>query len=138
MPDEAPPRDAAPRARAGETVLVVDDEPTIRLLVAEVLQELGYLALEAQDGAAGLELLRSGARIDLLITDVGLPGDMNGRQLADAGRMSRAGLKVLFITGYAEAAIIGNGHLDPGMHIMTKPFGMDALAARIRALIAGA
>jgi len=76
-------------------------------------------------------------RIDLLISDVGLPGGMNGRQMADAARQRRPGLKVLFITGYAENAVVGNGHLEPGMHVMTKPFAMDALAVRIRDLIEG-
>ena len=74
-------------------------------------------------------------RIDLLITDVGLPGGLNGRQMADAAREKRPGLKVLFITGYAENAVVGHGHLAPGMQVVTKPFAMDALAARIRAMI---
>ena len=82
-------------------------------------------------------MLRSDARIDLLVTDVGLPGGMNGRQVADAARAVRPSLKVLFITGYAENAAVGNGHLDPGMAVMTKPFAMDDLAARIRTLIEG-
>jgi signal transduction histidine kinase len=125
----------APRAAAGQTVLVVDDEPTIRMLVREVLEDLGYAAVEAADGASGLSILRSDARIDLLVTDVGLPGGMNGRQLADAARTTRPDLKVLFITGYAENAVIGNGHLEPGMHVMTKPFAMEALASRIKELI---
>ncbi|MFC7735169.1 response regulator [Roseomonas sp. GCM10028921] len=128
LPEPPPP----PRATDGETVLVVDDEPTVRMLVAEVLEELGYAALEAADAASGLKLLRSDTRIDLLVTDVGLPGGMNGRQMADA---ARPGLKVLFITGYAENAALGSGHFDPGMHVMTKPFAMDALATRIRELI---
>jgi CheY-like chemotaxis protein len=119
----------------GETVLIVDDEPTVRMLVAEVLSDLGYNALEAEDGASGLKVLNSDARIDLLVTDVGLPGGLNGRQVADAGRSVRPGLKVLFITGYAENAVLSHGHLDPGMHVMTKPFAMDALATRIRELI---
>ena len=80
---------AVPRAEQGETVLVVDDEPTVRMLVTEVLEDLGYTAIEAADGAAGLQVLRSNARIDLLVTDVGLPGGMNGRQVADAGRAAR-------------------------------------------------
>ncbi len=125
----------APRALDGETVLVVDDEPTVRMLVIEVLEELGYAAIEAADGAAGLKLLQSAARIDLLVTDVGLPGGMNGRQMADAARIGRPDLKILFITGYAENAVVGNGFLDPGMHVMTKPFAMEALAGRIKALI---
>jgi CheY-like chemotaxis protein len=107
------------------------------MLVAEVLQELGYAALEAADGAAGLALLQSPARVDLLVSDVGLPGGMNGRQLADAARLLRPGLRVLFITGYAEAAVLGEGQLEPGMHVMTKPFAIDALADRIRELISG-
>ena len=125
----------APRASGRETVLVVDDEPTVRLLVAEVLTDLGYLALEAAEGAGGLSILRSDAVVDLLVTDVGLPGGMNGRQLADAGRELRPGLKVLFITGFAENAVLSHGHLDPGMHILTKPFSMEALASRVRELI---
>ena len=126
----------APRAGRDETVLVVDDEPTIRMLVVEILNELGYTALEATDGAAGLKILQSSVRIDLLVTDVGLPGGMNGRQVADAARVARPELKVLFITGYAENAVLSHGHLDPGMHVLTKPFAMEALASRIRELIA--
>jgi len=129
--------DEVPRAEQGEAVLVVDDEPTVRMLVTEVLTELGYLAIEAPDGAEALQLLRSDIQIDLLITDVGLPGGMNGRQLADAGRALRPGLKVLFITGYAENAVVGNGYLEPGMHVLTKPFEMEALASRIRTIVAG-
>ena len=74
-------------------------------------------------------------RIDLLVTDVGLPGGMNGRQMAEAGRKHRPALNVLFITGYAEGAVLGNGHLDPCMQVMTKPFVMDTLAAKIREMI---
>ena len=133
---EAPPELAdAPRAQAGETVLVVDDEPTVRMLVSEVLEELGYAAIEAADGPSGLKVLQSDARIDLLVTDVGLPGGMNGRQVADAARVTRPKLKVLFITGYAENAVLNHGHLDPGMHVLTKPFAMETLASRIKELI---
>lgn len=102
----------------------------------EVLSERGYAALEAADGASGLRVLQSDARIDLLVTDVGLPGGMNGRQMADAARCARPDLRVPFITGYAENAVVGNGHLAAGMHVMTKPFAMEALASRIRELIA--
>ena len=126
----------APRAEAGETVLVVEDEPVIRNLIIEVLQDLGYRALEASDGPAGLKILQSRQRIDLLVTDVGLPG-INGRQLADAARETRPELKVLFITGYAENATLANGFLDPGMEIFTKPFAVEALATRIRSMIQG-
>jgi PAS domain S-box-containing protein len=122
------------RVEQGKTVLVVDDEPTVRMLVIEVLEDLGYVAIEAGDGAAGLRALRSDVRIDLLITDVGLPGGMNGRQVADAGREVRPGLKVLFITGYAENVAVGDGNLGPGMQVLTKPFIIEALASRIQEL----
>jgi CheY-like chemotaxis protein len=133
--DPVPEFGDAPRARDGETVLVVDDEPTVRMLVTEVLQELGYAAIEAADGASGLKVLQSDTRIDLLITDVGLPGGMNGRQMADAARVTRRGLKVLFITGYAENVAVGNGLLDSGMEVLTKPFAMEAMATRIREMM---
>ncbi len=126
-----------PRAEAGETVLVVEDEPVIRNLIVEVLQDLGYHALEASDGPAGLKILQSRQRIDLLVTDVGLPG-INGRQLADSARQTRPDLKVLFITGYAENATLANGFLDPGMEMITKPFAVETLASRIRSIIQGA
>ena len=135
--DETGPGRELPRALDGETVLVVDDEPTVRMLVADVLFDLGYSAIECEDGPSGLKVLQGSGRVDLLITDVGLPGGMNGRQVADAARVLRPNLKVLFITGYAENAVIGNGHLDPGMAVLTKPFNMDDLASRIRSLIEG-
>ncbi|MFJ7835463.1 ATP-binding protein, partial [Methylobacterium sp. NPDC097213] len=119
----------------GETVLVVDDEPSVRMLVVEVLEDMGYAAIEAADGVAGLKVLQSDARIDLVVTDVGLPGGMNGRQMADAARERRPDLKVLFITGYAEGAAIGDGQLGPGLQVLTKPFAMDALAARVKELV---
>ncbi|PPS47213.1 hybrid sensor histidine kinase/response regulator [Pseudomonas syringae] len=122
-------------AQTERTVMIVDDEPTIRMLVAEVLEDQGYIPIEAGEGASALKVLESDARIDLLVTDVGLPGGMNGRQLADAARIIRPDLKVLFITGYAENAIIGNGHLDPGMWVLTKPFTMEAFASRIYEMI---
>jgi signal transduction histidine kinase/CheY-like chemotaxis protein len=125
----------APRAEEGQTVLIVDDEASIRMLVTEVLEDLGYIAIEAADGSAALKVLQSDVRLDLLVTDVGLPGGLNGRQVADAGRAARPDLKVLFITGYAENAVLGNGHLDPGMHVLTKPFVLDTLAGRIKDLI---
>ena len=126
-----------PRAEEGETVLVVDDEPTIRMLIGDTLSELGYRAIEVADAASGLKVLDSDVKIDLLITDVALPGGMNGKEMADAARDKRPKLKVLFITGYAENAAITNGHLGPGMDVMSKPFSMDKLAARIRSIIEG-
>jgi CheY-like chemotaxis protein len=125
----------APRAEVGETVLIVDDEPTVRTLVTEVLAELGYAAIEAADSESGLKVLQSDVRIDLLISDVGLPGGLNGRQMAEAARQRRPDLRVLFITGYAENAALGDGYLEPGMHMLTKPFTMDVLARRIKSII---
>lgn len=119
----------------GEVVLIIDDEPLIRMLVAEVVFDAGYSAIEASDGPAGLRVLQSAAKIDLLITDVGLPGGMNGRQVADAAREFRPDMKVLFITGYAENAAIGNGQLEKGMHVIAKPFAMERLAQKIRDMI---
>ena len=120
---------------AGEVVLIVDDEPTIRMLIAEVLADFGYAGIEASDGPTGLKVLQTAAKIDLLITDVGLRGGLNGRQLADAARVAQPNLKVLFITGYAENAVMGNGHLAVGMQVLTKPFAMDVLARRIREML---
>ncbi len=119
----------------GEVILVIDDEPTIRMLVAEVLSDAGYAVIQAPDGPAGLRILQSDARIDLLITDVGLPAGMNGRQVADAARVGRPNLKVLFITGYAENAVVSGGRLDRGMSVMSKPFQMEALASRVQEII---
>jgi CheY-like chemotaxis protein len=125
------------RARQGETVLIVDDEPAVRQLVVELLHDLGYVALQAEDGPSGLRILESGQRIDLLVSDVGLPGGMNGRQLADAARMLRPLLPVLFITGYAETILLATGDLAPNMHVLAKPFPLDELARRIRTLTVG-
>ena len=123
------------RAKNGRTVLVVDDEPTVRMLVVEVLSELGHMAIEAADAAQGLRMLEGAARVDLLISDVGLPGGMNGRQLADAARALRPSLKVLFITGYAEHAAIGAGQLEADMHVLTKPFLVDELSRRVSEIL---
>lgn len=137
VPVNAGSEQEAPRQASGgtgETVLVVDDEPAVRMLVVEILQDLGYQVLQAADGKEGLRILQHGEPVALLITDVGLPGGMNGRQLADAARQRDPQLNVLFITGYAESAVMGNGQLGPGMRIVTKPFSIDALAARIAEL----
>src|SRR6202012_5131876 len=134
--EELPRLEHAPRATSGEAVLIVDDEPSVRMLVTGVLEELRYAAIEAADTISGMKVLRSDVRIDLLITDVGLPGGMNGRQMADAGRLVRPDLKVLFITGAAENAILSGGRLGPGMAVLTKPFPIETMAARIRSMIA--
>jgi PAS domain S-box-containing protein len=128
--DSSPVKAGLPEGQ-GETVLVVDDEPTIRLLVGEVLQDLGLQGIECSDGISALKILESDRRIDLLVTDVGLPNGINGRQLADAARVLRPELKVLFITGYAENAVFGHGVLPTGFAVLTKPFEMDMLAKRM-------
>ena len=133
--ETSPGRDFA--RGTGEVVLLVEDEPTVRDLVSEILDDLGYRVIEAVDGASGLRILRSDARIDLLVSDVGLP-DVNGRQLADSARRERPNLKVLFMTGYAENAAIAGGFLDTGMAMITKPFSVEDFAARVRAMVENA
>ncbi len=132
---EAPAPVEMPTAVAGQTILVVEDEPALRMLVVDMMTDLGYATLEAQDSTAGLQILQSSARIDLLISDIGLPGGMNGRQMAEAAMTIRPDLKVLFITGYAENAVFNHGHLAPGMQVLTKPFEMRVLASRVSGLI---
>ncbi len=132
---EPEPGDEPLTAGDGQVVLLIDDESTIRSVVAEMLAESGYQVLQAEDGPSGLKLLAAARRIDLLITDVGLPGGMNGRQVADAARVARPDMNVLFITGYAENAAVGNGHLDPGMQVLTKPFDMTTLANKVDTLL---
>jgi CheY-like chemotaxis protein len=127
---------AAEHAATGETVLVVEDEPVVRAVILEMLDEQGYRTLEAVDGPSGLRILRNNVRIDLLVTDVGLPG-MNGRQLADQARETRPDLKILFITGYAESVAIADGFLQPGMEMITKPFDLENLSQRIRKMVSG-
>jgi CheY-like chemotaxis protein len=134
--DEGTPAETAPTARPA-AVLVVDDEATIRMLVCEALNDLGYSSVQAEDGASALKILESGAKLDLLVSDVGLPGGLNGRQLADHARRTREELKVLFITGYAESATVGPALLESGMQVICKPFELESLTARIRDMIAG-
>jgi signal transduction histidine kinase len=121
-------------AQEGETVMIVEDDPAVRALVSTVLSDLGYAFVEACDADSALPIFDSSQRIDLLISDVGLPG-MNGRQLAEIGRQYRPGLKVLFITGYAEHAAVRGGFLDSGMQMITKPFTFDLLTAKVREMI---
>lgn len=132
---EAPPAPEAIDRGDGEVVLVVDDEPLLRMLITDILDEHGYKAIEAWDGPSALKILETDARIDLLITDVGLPGGVNGRQVADAARRTRPSLKVLFITGYAENAVVGNGRLAPGMEIVAKPFEVVAFGQKVRDIL---
>jgi PAS domain S-box-containing protein len=128
---------AAPEPlRASDTVvLVIDDEPTVRMLIADALGDLNYTCIEAVDGPSGLEALKSNRRIDLLITDVGLPGGLNGRQVADAAQALRPELKVMFITGYAENAALNHGHIGPGMAVLTKPFAVSELVRRVERML---
>lgn len=133
--EDVPEAVELPMSTANETILVVDDEPLVRMVAVEILEELGYRVLEAEDGPAELKVLRTSGQIDLLVTDVGLPNGMNGRQVADAARAERPGLQVLFITGYAENAVLNHGHLDQGMHVMTKPFVAETFGRRVKELV---
>ncbi len=123
------------RARPGETVLIVEDDPDVREYTVEIVGELGYRVLSAEDGASALALLEAHREVDLLFTDVVLPGGMNGRQLADVASRRHPGLKVLFTTGYARNAIVHQGRLDPGVEVTFKPFTYSELAARIRRIL---
>ncbi|MCX4216399.1 PAS domain-containing protein [Pseudomonas sp. MCal1] len=122
-----------PTVATGETVVVVEDDPAVRMLVMDLLKELGYHAHEAEDAKGALPLLESDLRVDLLVTDVGLPG-MNGRQMAEIARQHRPGLKVLFMTGYAQKAAERQGFLEDGMDMVAKPFSIEQLAGKIRAM----
>jgi CheY-like chemotaxis protein len=130
----APQTDTSASQR--KTVLIIDDEFLIRMLMSEVLNELGYNVLEADNGPSGLDILQSNQQVDLLISDIGLPSGLSGRQVADAARIFRPELRVLFITGYGENAALGNGTLQIRTDVMTKPFALDVLAAKIRTMMA--
>jgi CheY-like chemotaxis protein len=105
------------------------------MVAVDVLRNSGYTVLEAEDASCGLNILRSSNRIDLLVSDVGLPGGMNGRQLADAARELRADLKILFITGYSEGVVNRTGRLETGMQVLIEPFPLNALATRVNSMI---
>jgi len=121
----------------GRTILVVDDEPSVRVLMADVLEEEGYRVLTAADGQEALAILRSARHIDALVTDVGLPGGLNGRQVADAARVQRPALEILFVTGYAESAVLNHENLEAGMQVLTKPFALDTLLRTVRSMVEG-
>jgi len=131
--DAASSATAAPAPHA--VVLVVEDESSLRTVIVDVLSDRGYVVLSAQDGQSGLRAVESTSHIDLLLTDVGLPGRMNGRQLADAARRLRPDLKVIFVTGYPEHSVFGEGRLEPGMEVLKKPVGLDVLTGRIEAIL---
>ncbi|WPB58264.1 ATP-binding protein [Xylophilus sp. GOD-11R] len=132
VPEMAP---APEPAADGQTVLVVDDEPSVRMLMTDVLEEEGYTVLIAGDGQEALKILRSARRIDALVTDVGLPGGLNGRQVADAARIHRPSLEILFVTGYAESAVLNHDSLESGMQVLTKPFDLDTLLHRVKGMV---
>ncbi|HOY79382.1 MAG TPA: PAS domain S-box protein, partial [Hyphomonadaceae bacterium] len=119
---------------AGKTVLVVEDDPQVRMLILEVLRDLRYRAIEASNPEQALAMLRSHAHVDLMVSDVGLPG-MNGRQLAEIARGSRPDLKILFMTGYAAEASVRSEFLEPGMEMLLKPFQLEGLTAKIREML---
>jgi CheY-like chemotaxis protein len=130
---ELPPEQPIPvRARQGETVLVVEDDPDVRTYTVEMVSDLGYQVVSAPDGLSALQVLEAHPELRLLFTDVGLPGGMNGRQLADEAIRRRPGIKVLFTTGYARNAIVHHGRLDPGVEVIFKPFTYSDLAAKLR------
>ncbi|MDD1449917.1 response regulator [Sphingomonas sp. H160509] len=133
MPDEGA-KAAVSHDGRGQTVLLVEDDESVRLLVREVLAELRYNTLEAGSADEALPILTSDRKIDLLVSDVGLPG-MNGRQLAELARQQRPDLPVLFVTGYAENAAMRAGFLGTNMSMITKPFSIDTLAAKIDEMI---
>ena len=126
---------AASFIRLKATILVVEDEPAVRMVMVEALADRGFTIIEGYDGLSGLRCFDHSTPIDLLITDVGLPGGLNGRQLADAARQLRRGLKVLFVTGYAESVAVGNGLMEAGMEVLVKPFDLEVLVARVQAML---
>jgi PAS domain S-box-containing protein len=133
--DQARQTAARPQVGGQEMILVVEDDPDVRLFTTECLRELGYNVLEAIEGDAALSLLASEPQIQLLFTDISLPGPFNGRQLADEARKRRPDLKVLFTTGYARNAIVHQGRLDPSVHLIVKPFNFDGLAVKVRQVL---
>ena len=132
---ESETADGIVHGHEGETILAVEDDPDVRVHTVAVLRELGYQVIEAGDGQRALELLETYPQVDLLFTDVGLPGGMNGRQLAEKALARRPALKVLYTTGYARNAIVHDGRLDPGVQLITKPFSFEALSGKLREIL---
>ena len=136
VPAEIPAKPDGPlRARSAETVLVVEDNDGVREYATSALAELGYRVLEAADAAAALKMFDTSHRVDLLFTDVVLPGGVSGRVLADRVREKRPHLPVLFTTGYTQNAIVHHGRLDPNVHLLTKPYTQQELARKVRELL---
>jgi CheY-like chemotaxis protein len=134
--EERLPAEAIPRGRPETLVLVVEDEAQVRAMTVEALRELGYSVVEAESGEAALTTLAGLERIDLLLTDIVMPG-MNGRQLADRVREARPDTRVLYTTGYTRNAVVHNGMLDPGVAFLPKPFTIDQLARKVAEAIGG-
>ena len=130
-----PPPPGEIRARDGETILIVEDNDGVRAYAKSTLEELGYRVLEASTAKQGLSMLDGGSRIDLLFTDVVLPGGMSGRQLADIVQRQLPSLPVLFTTGYTRNAIVHHGRLDPNVNLLNKPFSQQDLARKVRAML---
>ena len=133
----AVPVAVAPGKGGGETILVVEDNPDVRRLVLRQLRDLGYAVIEAANGPQAMKILNDGAAIDLLFTDVVMPGGMTGRQLAEAAKASRPDLKTLFTSGYTEDSVLRLGKLDPGVRLLSKPYRKHELATRIREALDG-
>lgn len=133
IPQEALSRESSSRG----TVLVVDDESSVRMFMTETLESFGYHVIEVADSPTALQILQSNAVIDLLVTDIGLPGGLDGRQLAAAGRECRASLPVLFMTGYARPSVLGEYATQPATALLTKPFALEALLPTLDALLGG-
>jgi len=138
---EAPARTAPVQppasARGHETILVVEDDPLVQGYVIAQLGTLGYRTLAASDGAAALALVDQGVKFDLLFTDIIMPGGMNGRELAEAVRLRRPGASVLYTSGYTDDTIVHEGHLDPGLALLRKPYRKSELSQKIREVLAG-
>jgi CheY-like chemotaxis protein len=138
-PDERPDATDAPgtaaHAAGHETILLVEDDNALRAFTKEILTEVGYRVLEAANAVAALDIVDGAHVIDLLFTDIVMPGGMNGRQLAEEAVRRRAGLKVLYTTGYTRNAIVHHGRLDPGVEMIGKPFSFDELATKVRAIL---
>jgi CheY-like chemotaxis protein len=138
QPAEVPQGHATtPHAVGQETILVVEDDEALRAYSIETLSELGYRVLSTSNGAAALEIVDREPNLDLLFTDIVMPGGMNGRQLAEEATRRRPALKVLFTTGYTRNAIVHHGRLDPGVHLISKPFSFEEFGTRVRILLDG-
>jgi len=124
-----------PVGTEAEVILVVEDDEDVRANTITMLRELGYRVLEAPDGPSALQALQGRSDVDLLFTDIGLPGGVNGRQLADQARLRRPDLRVLFTSGYARNAIVHQGRLDPDVELLSKPFTLTQLATKIRQML---